>query len=102
MRVLGRDVAQPAARVMEEEEADDLEDPLAAPRVDVADVPELLDRRRLDPRLFGNLPKGRRLSGLARADQALRKRPDPFRLAARPDRRDHPCASQATDDHSPR
>src|ERR687894_20459 len=50
----GRDVAEPAAAVAEEIEADDLEDPHPAAGVDVLDVAELAGRARLDPRLLGD------------------------------------------------
>src|SRR5947209_5444968 len=42
VRVLGRDVSEPPGAIAEQEEADDLEDALAGPRVDVANVAQLL------------------------------------------------------------
>src|SRR5206468_7638502 len=87
-------------RVPQQVEADDFEDPLAGPRVDVADVAELLVEPRLHTRLLGGLAECRLLGLLARADDALRKRPDPRLLAARADRRHHPGPSQASYEHS--
>ena len=82
-RLRDLDSAAPAAmspsrppRVAEEVEAHDLEDPLAGPRVDVADVAELRHEPRLDARLLGDLAQGRLLRPLARVDEALRQRPD--------------------------
>src|SRR5436305_15236329 len=43
VRVLLRQIAEPARLVAAQEEADNLEDPLALPRVDVADAAELRD-----------------------------------------------------------
>ena len=89
--------AEPAGAIAEEVEADDLEDPLALPRVDVAHVPELLDQRVATPGLLGDLPARRVGRLLAGADVPLRERPDPG-LAAGPDRGDVPRATQPTDD----
>ena len=100
VRVLGRDVAEAPAPVAEEVEADHLEDPLALPRVDVADVPELLDQAALDAGLLGHLPRGRVGGALAGPDQALRQRPD--LLPARPDRGQPPAAAQPPDDDASR
>ena len=74
--VLGRDVAEAPARVAEEEEAHDLEDPLALPHVDVADVAELLEQSALDPGLLRDLAHGGVGRALAVADDPLGKRPD--------------------------
>src|SRR5207253_4745219 len=100
--MLRRDVAEPAGAVAEQEEADDLEDPLAGPRVHVADVAELLDRRRLDARLLGHLAKRGQLRALPRSDQALRQRPDPLRLSCGADCSEHDPPSQPPYDHTSR
>src|SRR5436190_22847767 len=54
--VLLRQVAEPAGLVAQKEEADDLEDPLALPRVDVADVAELADELTAGAGLLLDLP----------------------------------------------
>src|SRR5262249_12708292 len=87
----------------EQEEAHDLEDPLALPlvprrRVDVADVAELLDEPALDPGLLMHLPHRCLRRRLAGVDVALRQCPD-ARLAARTDRRDHLAAADRPPEH---
>src|SRR4029078_4585675 len=67
--VLGRNVPEPARGVAQEIEADHLEDPLPRPRVHVADVPDLAERPRFDPRLLGDLANGGLLGPLAVSDQ---------------------------------
>ena len=54
--VLGGNVTETSPAIPEEEEADDLEHALAGPRVDVADVPELLEQPALDAGLLRYLP----------------------------------------------
>src|SRR3954470_5135668 len=100
--VLGRDLPEPPAAVAEEEEAHDLEDPLACPGVDVADVAQLLDGGRLDPCLLGDLAQRGELGALARRDEPLREGPRPFRLAGRPDGGHHMPSTQPADDHPAR
>src|SRR4051794_40246437 len=73
------DVAEPPALVADEEERDDLEDPLAVPGVDVLDVAELAERAPACAGLLGHLPQGGLLRRLAGVDPALRQRPQPFR-----------------------
>ena len=76
----------------QEEEAHDLEDPLAVAlprgRVRVADVAELLDDPPLDAGLLAHLAHGRVGRDLAGVDLALRQRPDALGLPLRPDRGD--------------
>ena len=67
--------------VADEEERDDLEDPLALPVEPVPDVAELPERPAVDARLLGDLAQRRRLAGLARVDPPLRQHPEPVRLA---------------------
>src|SRR5439155_10323987 len=100
VRGRGRQVAEPTARVPQEVEADDLEDSLAGPGVDVTDVAELADESCLDTRLFRHLAECRLLGLLPRADDALGERPDPGLLPTRPDRGHHPGPSQAPYEHS--
>jgi hypothetical protein len=52
---LVRDVAEPSRGVADEIEADDLEDALALPDVDVADIAELLDEATANSRFLGHL-----------------------------------------------
>src|SRR5436190_18362958 len=92
VRVLLLQIAEPARLVAEQEEADDLEDPLALPRVDVADVAEFADEFAAGPGLLLDLPHRRRLGLLPAPDPALRQRPQPLRLPFRPDRRHHRAA----------
>src|SRR5206468_4259106 len=99
---LGRQVAEPPAPVAKQVEAHDLEDALAAARVDVADVAELAEARRLDPRLLRDLTERRLLRLLPCAYQALRERPEPLRLAAGADRGDDEVAAQAPYEHPTR
>jgi hypothetical protein len=87
-------LAEPPAFVADEEERDDLEDPLALPVEPVADVAELAEAPPVRARLLLDLAQRGRLARLARVDAALRERPQPFRLAARADRGDHPPAAQ--------
>src|SRR5262249_9195581 len=91
------DRAEPPLRIAEEVEADDLEDPLALPRVDGADVPELRHEPRLDACLLLGLAPRRRVRLLAFADQALRKRPDPRFLASKTYGGADPLAAQPPD-----
>src|SRR5690348_11808286 len=100
--MLRGDVAEPAGPVTEQEEADDLEHALPRPRVDVADVAELLDRSGLDPGLLGHLAQGRDLGPLARRDQPLRQGPDPVALPGWTDRRHDDAPAQAPYDHASR
>src|SRR5204863_4749379 len=74
--LLRRDCSEPALPVPEEEEADDLEDSLAGPRVDVADIAELLDELGLDACLLTDLAECGLLGLLTEADQPFGKRPD--------------------------
>src|SRR3954447_18316487 len=67
------DIAEPAALVADEEERDDLEDPLPVrglrrPGVDVLDVAELAQRTAADAGLLRALAEGRRLRRLAGVD----------------------------------
>jgi MFS family permease len=98
MAVSSRQVVDPPAPVAEEEEAHDLEHPLALPRVDVADVPELLHEPALDAGFLRHFADGRLRSALAPSDQPLRQRPDV--LSPRPDGGEVPAAAQAPD-HDP-
>src|SRR5712691_6193917 len=66
VRVLGRDVTEPPGAIAEQEEADDLEDALAGPRVDVADVAQLLHGCRLHAGLLPDFAQGGQLGPLAR------------------------------------
>src|SRR5262245_26283281 len=68
---------------MREEEAHDLEDPLAVPRVHVADVAQLLAETAWDAGLLESLPKGGLGRFLARIDEPLRQRPGPLALPLR-------------------
>src|SRR5439155_14900807 len=102
LRVLGRDVPEPARAVAEEEEAHHLENPFSGPGVDVAYIAELLDGSRLDARLLRYLAQGGQLGPLARPDQALRQRPGSLGLPGRADRGQHRPAPQLTDDHAAR
>src|SRR3954452_10257968 len=94
MRGLGRQVAEAPARVPEQEEADDLEDPLAGPGVGVADVAELFDKPAMRAGFLVYLSQ----RGLARVfagpDVPLRQRPEAWFLARRPDCGEHPPAFQ--------
>src|SRR5207253_4552772 len=78
--VLRREVAQPAALVADEEERDDLEDPLAVPVEPVADVAELPERAAVRAGLLGHLAEGRLLAALTVVDPALRERPGSWLL----------------------
>src|SRR6266516_1857994 len=69
--VLGRNVAEPAGAVAEQKEADHLEDPLTGPGVDVTDIPQLLDGRRLHTCLLTHLPQSGHLGPLTGPDQPL-------------------------------
>ena len=73
--MLGRDVAEPAALVADEEERDDLEDALALPVEPVADVTELPERVAVGAGLLGDLAERGLLAALARVDPPLRERP---------------------------
>src|SRR5262249_2555470 len=95
-------VAERAARVAHEEERDDLEDPLAVPGVDVADVAELAERAAVRAGLLRHLAQGRRLAALAGVDVPLRQRPHRLALALGPDRGHHPAAVQPPDEHAAR
>ena len=92
--MLRRDVAEPAALVADEEERDDLEDPLALPV-------EASSGRRRACRASG---RGRPVSSATsrsavsspRSPSSIRpfgQRPEPGRLARGPDRRHHPAAA---------
>src|SRR5262245_31005716 len=95
--MLRRDVAEPPARRPEEVEADDLEDPLSLPRVDVPNVTKILHAPHPKSRLLDALTRG----GLGRrfswTEVALGQGPDAL-LAGRPDRRDVPGAAEAPED----
>ena len=95
-----RQVAEPPALVADEEERDDLEDPLVVPVEPVADVAELAQRAAVRSRLLRDLPERRRLARVARLDPALRERPDARALPARPDRRQDPASAQPPDKHA--
>src|ERR671930_1455804 len=94
VRRLGGQVAESAAAVPEKEEADDLEDALAAPRVHVTDIAELLDEPSADARLLQHLAYGRLARVFAGANVPLWKRPEPRFLARRADGCEHPVAIQ--------
>src|SRR5439155_23611631 len=100
VRMLRRDVPEPPGPVAEQEEADDLEDALARPGVDIADVPELLDGRGLDAGLLADLAQRRQLGTLTRPDQAFREGPGALGFPGRPDGGHHRPAPQLPDDHS--
>src|SRR5205085_11796882 len=89
VRGLGRQVAEAPARVPEQEEADDLEDPLAGPGVGVANIAELFDKPAMRAGFLVYLPQ----RGLARVfagpDVPLRQRPAARFLARRPDCGEH-------------
>src|SRR5215475_10233215 len=72
VRVLLGQVAELPGLVSEQVEADHLEDPLALPRVHVADVAELADELAAGAGLLLHLPHGCGLGLLALADPALR------------------------------
>ena len=87
----GSSPMRPPSRVREVE-AHDLEDALAVPRVDVADVTELRDEAPVHAGLLVALAQ-RRLGGrLARVDEPLRKHPRPRRLSLRANGREPPVA----------
>ena len=66
----------------------------------VADVAELAERPRLDPRLLRDLAHGGLLGLLALPDQPLRQRPHAGWLASRPDGRHAPLSPQSPNDNS--
>src|SRR3972149_10647132 len=82
-----RQFAQPAAAVADEIEGDDLEDALARPRVDVADVAELPVQAPPGARLLLHLPERGLRRVIPGCDEPLRERPHPRRLSRRTDRR---------------
>src|SRR5437868_8033373 len=97
---LERQVAEAAAPVAEEEEADDLEDPLAPPRVHVLDVAELLDEPACRAGFLAHLPHDRVPGILAGVDVAFREGPETGLLPRRADRSEHPLATDAAYEHS--
>src|SRR5436305_5450442 len=100
VRGLGRQVAEAPARVAEQEEADDLEDPLAGPGVGVADVAELLDEPPAGARLLVHLAQRRLAWVFAGPDVPLRQRPEARFLAGGPDRSQHPTTLQLPDENA--
>src|SRR4029453_12278067 len=92
-------VAEPAARVADEVEADDLEDPLALPEVDIADVPELLDEAATNSGLLGHLTESGVRRRLAFPDEALGKSPHVL-APARPDRGEVPGTADSADGYA--
>src|SRR6266480_443808 len=97
-----RQVAEAPACVAQEEEADDLEDPLPGPGVRVADVTELLDEPPVRAGLLVHLAQSSLARIFAGRDVPLRQRPQAWFLACRTDRRQDPSAFQSPDKHAAR
>src|SRR6476646_4072308 len=102
MRGRRRQVPESPARVAEQEEADDLEDPLSCPGVGVADVAELLDKAAVRAGFLLHLSQSGLARLLAGAEVPLRQCPEARFLAGRPDRREHPFALEPPNQHAAR
>src|SRR5919202_4247533 len=100
VRRLRRELADPPARVAEQEEADDLENALSRPAVGVAHVAELLDEAPVCARLLQNLAHRGVARVFAWTDIPLRKRPEARLFPRRPDRSEDPVTFQLPHQHA--